>query len=79
MQIDSADWKTIEYSIRGISDEGKEYNENYDGKPEGNTYPVLVNGKELARSLCLAVGASRYCSRPEALRIKPDRDSNSFR
>jgi hypothetical protein len=49
MQIDSADKSSIKYSIRGISDEGKEYVENYDGKPDGNAYPVLVNGKELGK------------------------------
>jgi len=49
MQIDAADRNSIKYSIRGISDEGKEYTENYDGKPDGNAYPVLVNGKELGK------------------------------
>ena len=49
MQIDSADRNSIKYSIRGTSDEGKEYTENYDGKPDGNAYPVLVNGKELGK------------------------------
>jgi hypothetical protein len=49
MQIDSADKSSIKYSIRGISDEGKEYTEKYDGKPDGNAYPVLVDGKELGK------------------------------
>jgi hypothetical protein len=49
MQIDSADKNSLKYSIRGISDEGKEYTENYDGKPDGNSYPVTVNGKELGK------------------------------
>ncbi len=49
MQIDSADKSSIKYSIHGVSDEGKEYTENYDGKPDGNAYPVLVNGKELGK------------------------------
>lgn len=49
MQIASAGKDSVRYSIRGISDEGKEYTENYDGKPDGNAYPVLVNGKELGR------------------------------
>ena len=49
MQIDAADRNSIKYSIRGISDEGKEYTENYDGKLDGNAYPVLVNGKELGK------------------------------
>ena len=43
MQLDSADRNSIKYSIRGTSDEGKEYIENYDGKLDGNAYPVLVN------------------------------------
>jgi hypothetical protein len=49
MQIDSADKDSIKYSIRGTSDEGKEYTEKYDGKLDGNAYPVLVNGKELGK------------------------------
>lgn len=49
MQIDSADKNSIKYSIHGVSDDGKEYVENYDGKPDGNAYPVLVNGKELGK------------------------------
>jgi hypothetical protein len=49
MQIDSADRNSIKYSIHGVSDEGKEYVENYDGKPDGNAYPVFVNGKELGK------------------------------
>lgn len=49
MQIESADRNSIKYSIRGISAEGQEYGESYDGKPDGNAYPVKVNGKELGK------------------------------
>jgi hypothetical protein len=49
MQLDIADRSSIKYSIRGTSDEGKEYTENYDGKLDGKAYPVLVNGKELGK------------------------------
>jgi hypothetical protein len=49
MQIESADQNSIQYSIRGISAEGQEYSESYDGKPDGNAYPVKVNGKELGK------------------------------
>jgi len=49
MQIDSADKDSIKYTIQGISDEDQKYTENYDGKPDGNAYPVLVNGKELGK------------------------------
>lgn len=49
MQIESADQNSIKYSIRGISAEGQEYSESYDGKPDGNAYPVKVNGKELGK------------------------------
>jgi hypothetical protein len=49
MEIDSADKSSLKYSIRGTSDEGKEYAENYDGKLDGNSYPVFVNGKELGK------------------------------
>lgn len=49
MQIDAADQSAIKYQIRGVSDEGKEYSESYDGKPDGNAYPVIANGRELGR------------------------------
>jgi hypothetical protein len=47
MQIDAADHGSIKYTIRGTSDDGKEYSESYDGKPDGGFYPVTVNGKQL--------------------------------
>lgn len=47
MQIDSADQSSIKYTIRGASDDGKQYSESYDGKPDGGFYPVTVNGKPL--------------------------------
>jgi hypothetical protein len=47
MQIDSADQSSIKYTIRGTSDDGKQYSESYDGKPDGGFYPVSVNGKPL--------------------------------
>ena len=49
MQIDTAGKDSLKYSIHGTSDEGKEYAEYYDGKLDGNAYPVLVNGKELGK------------------------------
>jgi len=49
MQIESVDQNSIKYSIRGTSAEGQEYSESYDGKPDGNAYPVKVNGKELGK------------------------------
>ena len=49
MQIDAANHDSLKYSIRGVSDEGKEYVESYDGKPDGTAYPVIVNGKALGK------------------------------
>jgi hypothetical protein len=49
MQIESADESALKYSIRGISDQGSQYTETYDGKADGNPYPVMVNGKELGK------------------------------
>ena len=49
MQIDAADQSAIRYTIRGVSADGKEYSEGYDGKPDGNAYPVTANGRELGR------------------------------
>jgi hypothetical protein len=61
MQIDSANKSSIKYSIRGTSDEGKEYVESYDGKPDGNAYPVIVNGKELGK-IAFAWQTERICT-----------------
>ena len=61
MQIDFADKNSIKYSIQGISDEGQKYTENYDGKPDGNAYPVLVNGKELGK-IAFAWQSERVCT-----------------
>lgn len=61
MQIDSADKNSIKYSIRGISGEGQKYTETYDGKPDGNAYPVLVNGKELGK-IAFAWQSERVCT-----------------
>ena len=47
MQIDAADQRSVKYTIRGTGDDGKEYSESYDGKPDGGFYPVTVNGKQL--------------------------------
>jgi hypothetical protein len=61
MQIESADRNSIKYSIRGISAEGKEYLESYNGKPDGNAYPVKVNGKELGK-IAFHWQSDRMCS-----------------
>jgi len=47
MQIDAADQRSVRYTIRGTGDDGKQYSESYDGKPDGSFYPVNVNGKPL--------------------------------
>lgn len=49
MQIELADQSSLKYSIQGVSAGGQEYIETYDGKPDGNAYPVKVNGKELGK------------------------------
>ena len=47
MQIDAADQRSVKYTVRGTADDGKQYSESYDGKPDGGFYPVTVNGKQL--------------------------------
>lgn len=49
LQIAAADKTAIKYIITGASDDGKQYIESYDGKPDGGSYPVVVNGKELGK------------------------------
>ncbi len=49
MQINAADQSSIKYLIRGVAADGKEYSESYDGKPDGNAYPAMANGRELGR------------------------------
>jgi len=61
MQIESADRNSIKYLIRGTSAEGQEYSESYDGKPDGNAYPVKVNGKELGK-IAFSWQSDRICN-----------------
>ena len=65
IQIAAADPTSIKYTITGTSDDGKQYTESYDGKPDGGSYPVIVDGKELGKiafrwqsdHVCTAQGA----------------------
>jgi len=61
MQIDAADQGSIKYTIRGTSDDGKQYSESYDGKPDGGSYPVTVNGKQLG-NIAFQWRSDRVCT-----------------
>src|SRR5262245_10682476 len=43
------DHMTVKYSIRGTAADGSAIDESYDGKADGNPYPLMVNGKEAAK------------------------------
>jgi hypothetical protein len=39
----------VKYSISGVAADGKPINESYDGKADGQPYPFIVNGQEVAK------------------------------
>lgn len=43
------DGKTVKYSIHGIAADGSPINESYDGKADGQPYPFIANGQEVAK------------------------------
>src|SRR5947209_4743204 len=44
-----ADHMTVKYTISGTAADGSAINESYDGKADGQPYPLMVNGKEVAK------------------------------
>lgn len=53
---------TVKYSITGTSADGKPINESYDGKSDGQPYPFLADGKEVAKISYHRDSAHQYTS-----------------
>lgn len=48
-QPNGPDGNTIKYAISGTSADGKPISESYDGKSDGQPYPFIANGQEVAK------------------------------
>lgn len=60
VQIESVDQGPIRYTVSGTDAEGKPLLESFDGKADGQTYPVAVNGLEGARMSLTRVSDREY-------------------
>jgi len=48
-QAAGAGGQTVKYSIQGTAADGSAMTESYDGKADGQAYPFIANGKEVAK------------------------------
>jgi hypothetical protein len=60
VQIESVNQGPIRYTVSGTDAEGKPLLESFDGKSDGQTYPVAVNGYEGARMSMTRVSDREY-------------------
>ncbi|HEY6271081.1 MAG TPA: hypothetical protein VIX19_03695 [Terriglobales bacterium] len=60
VQIESLNQGPIRYTVSGTDAEGKPLLESFDGKADGQTYPVAVNGFEGARMSLSRVSDREY-------------------
>jgi hypothetical protein len=49
LTVDAANSDAVKYSTKGTAPDGSPYTEAYDGKPDGNPYPLMRNGQEVAK------------------------------
>jgi hypothetical protein len=49
LTVDSANEAAVKYSMKGTAADGSAYTEAYEGKPDGNPYPLTRNGQEVAK------------------------------
>lgn len=49
LTVDSATDAAVKFSMKGTAPDGSPYTEAYDGKPDGNPYPLTRNGQEVAK------------------------------
>jgi hypothetical protein len=60
VQIESVNQGPIRYTVSGVDADGKPLLESFDGKSDGQTYPVAVNGYEGARMSFSRVSDREY-------------------
>lgn len=49
LNVEAASRTAVKYTIAGTGADGSQYNEVYDGKPDGKPYPLMVNGQEAGK------------------------------
>jgi hypothetical protein len=49
LTVDAANSDAVKYSMKGTAADGSPYTEAYDGKPDGNPYPLTRNGQEVVK------------------------------
>jgi hypothetical protein len=49
LTVDAANADAVKYSTKGTGPDGAPYTESYDGKPDGQDYPLMRNGQEVAK------------------------------
>jgi hypothetical protein len=49
LTVDAANDSAVKYSMKGTAPDGSAYTEAYEGKPDGNPYPLTRNGQEVAK------------------------------
>jgi hypothetical protein len=49
LTVDAANNDAIKYSMKGTAPDGSAYTEAYEGKPDGNPYPLTRNGQEVVK------------------------------
>ena len=49
LTVDAANAEAVKYSTKGTGPDGVAYTEQYDGKPDGQDYPLTRDGQEVAK------------------------------
>lgn len=49
VEVSPGDGNTLKYSVKGTARDEKPFAESYDGKADGNPYPMTLNGQEAGR------------------------------
>lgn len=49
LHIEAMDGQTVKFTASGTGPDGKPFSESYQGKADGNAYPLIVNGTEAGR------------------------------
>jgi hypothetical protein len=49
LTVTAATDASVKYSMKGTAPDGLPYTESYDGKADGNPYPLIRNGQEVAK------------------------------
>jgi hypothetical protein len=62
-----ADHMTVKYTIHGTAADGSAINESYEGRADGTPYPLIVDGKEVAKIIYHRDSVNQYSSQSTAM------------